>query len=152
MNEFENINECININLYTRTNLKYIIEKQKSQDSKPILIIFDDCIFSKVINNNNNFKEILINGKHLKICSIVVVQYPISFNQEIRENFDFVYYYKDECIANSKKIYKQYFGILPSYSQFDIVVNSLINYECLVLDNFCNSFNINDKLGLYKTI
>ena len=146
--EFNNVNI---VDEYSSATLKNIIEQQKNIDSKPVLLIFNDCIYSNKINNDDNFKQILINGRHLKLYSIVIIQYPLGFKPEIRINFDFIYFFKDEYIANCRRAYDHYFGILPSYSDFDTFIKSLVDYESIVLDNFNNSLKITDRLGFYKS-
>lgn len=146
--EFNNVSM---VDEYSSDALKNIIEEQQNIDSKPVLLIFNDCIHSNKINNDDNFKEIIINGRHLKIYSIVIMQYPFDF-KELIINFDFVYFFRDPHIGNCKKAYDLYFGILPSYSQFDKLVQSLV-YKCIVLDNFCNDNcnDLSDRIGYYES-
>ncbi len=145
--DFDNVNT---VDEYSSIALKKIIEQQKNIDSKPVLLIFNNCIGSLKINNDENFKDILLNGRHFKIYSIVIIQYPVGFKPEIRCNFDFIYFFKDDCISNCRRVYDYYFGIVPSFSVFITFVKSLVDYECIFIDSFCHSPNVNDRLCFYK--
>lgn len=113
--------------------LKQIIETQSEPDSKPILIIFDDVLFTKKVNNNDLFKQIILNGRHFKISTIVTIQFPIGLNPEIRTNFDNVLMFYDDCISNHKSAWNQYFGMIPTFVQFNSMMKNLKlnNWECL---------------------
>lgn len=145
--DLDNVN---NVYIFSKDSLKEIIKKQKT-NNKPVLIIFDDCV-SNDINDNSNIKNIILSGRHLKIYSIFIMQYPIGIHPEIRINFDFVYCFKDNYTPNWFKIYNYFFGMIPSFTDFsDKIANSLNDYECVVADNFCFSHLLTDKVGLYKS-
>ncbi len=135
---------------YDSMKLKEIYEKQKSPESKPVLIVFDDSIYSNTINNDNNFKQIILNGRHNKIHTIVITQYALGFSPEIRTNFDLIFVFKDNNISNIKRLYEYYFGVLPKFKIFDTLMKTLLYYECLVVNNISTVNTITYYKSIYK--
>lgn len=64
---------------------------------------------------------------------------------------DLVMVYKDDVISNQKRLYKQYFGIIPSFCWFNKIIKGLNPCECSVCYNSTNKNTFNDKVRDYKS-
>lgn len=110
---------------------------------KPIVIIFDDFIYSTKFNNSKILNEVLFNGRFYNIFTIFIIQYPIGLCPELRTNFDNVFHFCANSISNIKRAYDHYYGFCGNFSYFEKTITSLKNYWCA-----CTSKN--QKMVLYK--
>ena len=66
-------------------------------------------------------------------------------------NVDYVFLLREPVIQNRVKLYKNFFGIFPTFDEFQEVMNACTeNYDCLVLDNTAKSNKIEDVVFWYK--
>jgi GTPase SAR1 family protein len=152
----EQLSECFDCNTTIYYNLdsqilKSIIDNQRINNINNILIVIDDCILKSSINTNEYFKEIIINGRHLNIYLILSLRQQLSIKADIRINFDYIFVFQDENISTRKRLYEHYFGIIPSFTIFNDLMNKLPDYHILVSNNISTSKNITNKLLYYVT-
>jgi hypothetical protein len=75
----------------------------------------------------------------------------MDLSPDLRANIDYVFILRENIIQNREKIYKNFFGIFPTFDMFNQVLTSCTeNYECLVLDNTSKSNKIEDVVFWYK--
>ena len=134
---------------YDSKVFKEIMINQKNDSSKPILLIFDDCFFNNELNKDKNLKEMLLNGRHYKIYSIITFQYPYTLSVALRNNFDYILSFRENNISNIKRLYDYYYGLIPKFDIFNNLIGNLNDYECLLVSN-SSSNDIYEKLGYYK--
>ncbi len=142
---FDNLHNICVVDNYNTESINLIIENQKKDNSKPVLLVFDDCInLSSKDNSINILKKILVEGKQLKIFTIIVQQF-VSFSPLIKNNIDIIYVFKEIFKPNLINIY-EYCKKLFDYNIFLYLINKLDNYECIV------SYKLNNlqKIGFYK--
>lgn len=135
---------------YDSQKIAEIVAKQREDNSNPVLFIFDKCCDFNTISRDYNLNEILLNGRHLKTYCIFLVDHPYNFTPSIRTNFDFIFAFKEDIINNVKKLFNNYFGILPVLKQYRDLNNDLQQHECLVMINCTNSYYLKDKLKYYE--
>jgi hypothetical protein len=68
----------------------------------------------------------------------------------LRSNIDYTVIMREPYISNRKKIYENYAGMFPDFSMFCQVMDSLKQYECLILDNNSESNKLKDQVFWYK--
>ena len=79
---------------------------------------------------------IFMNGRHWKILFMITMQYCMDLPPALRANIDYVFILRENIIQNREKLWKNFFGIFPTFDSFSEVMNACTeNYECLVLDN-----------------
>ena len=128
-----------------------IFEKIKSEhktNSTKSLVIFDD---QNLKIANNIVQELIYNGRHNGITTILTYQYMPSIDFMTKEHID--YYIIQPQTDNNilKSLYEKYFGIFPtldSYKQFN---KCLKNWEFCVLNKRTSSKNILDIVSYAKT-
>jgi hypothetical protein len=133
-------------------NIEQILKFQSNNITKPLLLIFDDVIYSKaLLQANKAFYELIYNARHYNIYTIFTIQYPLHLPPEIRVNIDFIFVFEDNFISSRKRIYEYYFGIIPQFKLFDKIMSEYCkNYGILVIDNFPNNNLFENKVMYYK--
>tara|TARA_B100001758_G_C17938233_1_gene366967 strand:+ start:63 stop:473 length:411 start_codon:yes stop_codon:yes gene_type:complete len=75
----------------------------------------------------------------------------MDLSPDLRANIDYVFVLRENILANKEKIYKNFFGIFPTFDIFNQVMTKCTeNFECLVLDNTSRSNEIEDVVFYYK--
>ena len=70
---FSNLQNICIVSNYNSESLNNIINNQKKDNSKAVLLVFDDCINFQIKDNSINIIEkILVNAKQLNIFTIIV--------------------------------------------------------------------------------
>ncbi len=132
-----NLTTC-NIYNYDEAIVKEMIDKQKlnKQNSdilKPVLVIMDDCICEDECNNDN-IRELLLNGRNYNIFTIITCQYAIRFPPELRCNFDYTSSLKDTNISYIQRLYEYYYGGMPSFDMFHDTMMNMNDNECIIVN------------------
>lgn len=111
-----------------------ISKGQHIDNSTNNILVYDDII-SNNLNNNIAFKELIINNKHKNITNIVTMQYSIGLSPMLRQQFDKVIAFNEDCVSSRKKLYDNYFGVIPTFSQFSNIMNTYCtNYNSIIAD------------------
>jgi hypothetical protein len=127
-----------------------LMAKQKKPDSD-VFVLLDDCMYDKKMIRDKCIRAIFMNGRHWKLFFMLTMQYCMDLSPDLRANIDYVFILRENIIQNREKIYKNFFGIFPSFDMFNQVMNACTeNYECLVLDNTSKSNKIEDVVFWYK--
>lgn len=115
-------------------------------------LLIDDCGYKgRNIMKSENISLIFQNGRHWQICFIVSLQYMMGLPPEARTNIDYVFALRENIVANQKKLYDNFFGIFPTFKQFqDTFTECTNNYECMVLDNTSKSNKLSECVFWYK--
>lgn len=143
-------------NDYERDVVEKVITRQRlmAKQKKPnsdVFILLDDCMYDKKMIRDKCIRAIFMNGRHWKLFFMLTMQYCMDLSPDLRANIDYVFILRENIIQNREKIYKNFFGIFPSFDMFNQVMNACTeNYECLVLDNTSKSNKIEDVVFWYK--
>ena len=81
-------------------------------------------------------RSLFFNGRHWNTTTFVAMQYPIDIPSSIRSSFQgvFIFPYGDKKLTH-KKIWEQYGGCVPEFSQFCEILNNLPINAALFIDN-----------------
>lgn len=125
--------------------------KKKLKNPNAFLLL-DDCMYdSKKVTKDKNIRYIFMNGRHVKLMMYLTMQYCMDLSPDLRANIDYVFVLRENILANKEKIYKNFFGIFPSFDIFNQVMTKCTeNFECLVLDNTSRSNEVEDVVFYYK--
>ncbi len=143
-------------NDYKSEVLDRVIARQrtlaKKNDPNPnVFVLVDDCMYDKKMIRDKCIRAIFMNGRHWHLFFMLTMQYCMDLSPDLRANIDYVFILRENIIQNREKIYKNFFGIFPTYDMFSQVLNSCTeNFECLVLDNTSKSNKIEDVVFWYK--
>lgn len=124
--------------------------KQQAPNSH-VFVLVDDCMYDRKMIRDKCIRGIFMNGRHWNIFFMLTMQYCMDLSPDLRANIDYVFILRENIIQNREKIYKNFFGIFPTFDMFNQVMNSCTeNFECLVLDNTSKSNKIEDVVFWYK--
>ena len=143
-------------NDYDRETIEKVIVRQKhmaktKQPNSDVFVLIDDCMYDKKMIRDKCIRGIFMNGRHWKLFFMLTMQYCMDLSPDLRANIDYVFILRENIIQNREKIYKNFFGIFPTFDMFNQVMNACTeNYECLVLDNTSKSNKIEDVVFWYK--
>lgn len=125
-------------------------KKLKNVD-KSTLLLLEDCMYDKKAMRSKNINALFYNGRHYKILFMLTMQYCMDIRPDLRSNIDYVFVLRENFINIRKKLYENFFGLLPTFESFNEVMDVVTdNHGCLVLDNTSKSNKIEDCLFWYK--
>lgn len=127
---------------------------KKGMKNPNAFLLLDDCMYdSKKITKDKNIRYIFMNGRHVKLMLYLTMQYCMDLSPDLRANIDYIFVLRENILANKEKIYKNFFGIFPSFDIFNQVMTKCTeNFECLVLDNTSRSNDVEDVVFYYKAV
>ncbi len=127
-------------------------ELGKTEKDPRILVVLDDVIDNASFAKSQQFKDIIMNGRHYDITFIIAIQYAKSLPPDIRQNFDYVYIFNNDIPAEIKKIYDGYAGIFPTEKIFKLALQNFTkNYQILVINMAGDTHaDLNDKFSIFK--
>ena len=142
-------------NDFDRAVIENLIEQQrkkiKTGTAQNVFLILDDCMYDKKLLKDKCMRSLFMNGRHWKIFLMLTAQYCGDLGPDIRSNIDYVFILRDNIIQNRERLYKNFFGLVPTFASFSQLMDATTeNYECLVVDNTSRSNNLEDCLYWYK--
>lgn len=135
------------VNNYVNKKSKDICLGDKPNEKKTF-IVFDDILNDKLWNENKqDLLTLIYNGRYLNSLNIFSFQYLDScLKKNVVDNFDYIFILKSNIDKEKRKLYKLLDKLnFFSFEIFEKLLNSLDNYESLVL------YVKENKLFLYKT-
>ena len=149
------ITDLLVYNEYRSDVIEKIVARQKAlikQGMKSnVFIILDDCMYDKKFLREKIMRQIFYNGRHWNIFFMLTMQYCMDLSPDLRSNIDYIFVFRENILQNREKIYKNFFGIFPTFEMFNQVMNACTeNYECIVLDNTIKSNKVEDVVFWYK--
>lgn len=126
------------------------LAKNKASGSG-MFVVLDDCLYDKRVVKETVTRQVFMNGRHWNIFLILTAQYCMDMPPDIRANIDYVFVLRENIIHNREKLYKNFFGVFPTFDMFCQVLDQCTeNFECLVLDNTAKSNKVEDIVFWYK--
>ncbi len=115
------------------------------------LLMLDDIMYdNKTILKDESTRFIFMNGRNNNISVIVTMQYCMDITPDIRNQIDFVFALRDNVHANREKLWKNFFGIIPTSDAFhQIMQRCTTGFNCIVLDNNSRSGKLEDCIFYY---
>ena len=120
--------------------------------SNNVFIVLDDMLHdAQSWKKDKTIKSIFFNGRHYNFLFILTMQYPQGIPPELRSNIDYVFIFNEPSVANRKKIYDAYCGMLPDFNYFCNILDACTqNHECVVVKTSGNSNDLRDQIFWYK--
>ena len=110
-------------------------ELVKNGKTRRLALIMDDCMFDSGIMKSKTQSELHLNGRHYHTSILNTTQYVMAIPPLIRWNVDYIFALKEPVRANRRKLYEYFYGVFPSFGEFEHVFQSLTNnHGCMVLD------------------
>lgn len=120
--------------------------------SNNMFIVLDDMLHdAQTWKKDRTIKSIFFNGRHFNFLFILTMQYAQGIPPELRSNIDYVFIFNEPSVANRKRIYDAYAGMIPSFDHFCNILDACTqNHECLVIKTSGNSPDLKDQVFWYK--
>lgn len=127
------------------------IDKIKNKIKHNLMVIVD---YANRNDIKNYMSELLLNGRHYNITYVLILQYPVGIAPELRVNFDYIFMNTGESMSTLKRVYDQYFGMIPDFSSFrtihDAICTDKDTYLCI--NNRRNDGDLTDKIFCCEAI
>lgn len=115
------------------------------------LLLLDDCTDDPKILSKPIFQNLFKNGRHWKMLFILSLQYCMDIKPVIRTNIDGIFILRETNLKNRESLYKNYAGIIPSFSMFNEIMNQVTDdYTALYIHNAHTSNDYKDCIYFYK--
>jgi len=126
--------------------------KRAGLPKKYSFMIVDDMGWDKKFTSDKKFKEILMNGRWDGIAPMyVALQYALALEPAFRNQFDYVFLFRDILPNNRKRLYDHYCGQIGTFKEFERIFDfCTANYGALVVKNNGNSTRIEDNFFHFK--
>lgn len=135
---------------------KEMIKKEKSGNpiykniDNRLFLILDDCLYDDSWTRDKAIRGLFMNGRHWKVMFMITMQYPLGIPPALRTNIDYTFIMREPYLSNRKRIYENYAGTFPDFNMFCQVMNSLGEFECLVIKNNSKSNKLEEQVYWYK--
>lgn len=131
-----------------------VLKSHKNLESDArAFIIMDDCMaYSKEWVRDKATKIIFMNGRHLKLLTLLTLQDSLGITPDLRTNTDYVFILRDPRVNMRKRLFEHYTGgMFPTFDIFcKVMDNCTEDYECLVINNKSRSSKLEDQVFWYK--
>lgn len=119
-----------------------------------IFLLMDDCLADKKKwEADQNISRLLLNGRHFHIMFLLTLQEVLGINPKLRQNFDYIFVFRNSFVNEQKKIYEHYAGMFKTLDLFKKTFTKLTeNYGIMVLINKGGTSSINDQVMHYKAL
>lgn len=95
-------------------------KRQATSNATPWFIVLDDKWL-----NTHAVHEILYNGRHFNVSSLMIMPSSTKLPPSLRMNLDYVWLLADELVSNRKRMYNAYGGVFPDFEEFDQTFSKL---------------------------
>jgi hypothetical protein len=128
------------------------LSESGKHSSNNLFIVLDDMLHdAQNWKREKTIKSIFFNGRHYNFLFILTMQYAQGIPPELRSNIDYVFIFNEPSVANRKRIYEAYAGMIPSFEYFCNILDACTqNHECLIIKTSGNSSDIREQVFWYK--
>lgn len=147
--------KCIHTE-YNEDVVNAIVEHQQErnlndQEKKIVAIILDDCMYDKKTLSSEAINKLHMNGRHLNILFINLVQYVMDYPARLRNSVDYIFAWWETQRDIRFKLWKTFFGIFDKYDDFDCTMRGLtVNKRCMVIDNTLSATSASECIFHFK--
>ena len=133
-----------------KKKIKRARKRGKDPKKDKFFFILDDCLYDNTWQKTEVIRELFMNGRHYNMFFVLTMQYPLGIPPTLRSNIDYSFIYQDYNTENREKLYKSFAGAFGDRHTFYTAMDSLGDFECIVIDNTVRTRNITDRVFYYK--
>lgn len=120
-------------------------ERKERPDSG---LLLDDVMYDRKPMRSVEIRRLLMNGRHWNVLFILAMQYCMDIDPALRTQIDYMFVFKDHILKNRKRLWENYFGMIPDFGDFCRVFDECTaGYGCLVA---CNISGVKQQLYWYE--
>jgi len=118
-----------------------------------VFVLLDDCMFDPRVLRSTAMRDIHMNGRHLKILFLNIVQYVMDVPKSLRSQIDYVFALREPQRAYRESLYKNFFGVFGTYDEFAVALDTCTsNYGCMVIDNTSSKNDPSSSVFWYRAV
>lgn len=131
---------------------RLLAKQGKSKYKEGVIVILDDLMSDAgKLFKTKSVKEIVYNGRHLKLLFVIATQYAILLPRDIRSNLDFVFLFKESNMGNRRRLYDNFAGMFKTFQDFEATFDKYTaDFGIMVVDNTSASTRLEDRVFHYK--
>lgn len=142
-------------NILTRqVKIRNKAQKNKSAGGREVdtrfILVMDDCLYDNKWQRTTEMRNIFMNGRHFGVTFLLSMQYVIGIGPNLRTNIDYIFIFRDSSPANQKKLFDNFGGISGDFKLFQLLMQNLAEYECLVICTDASLVNFEDQVMYWK--
>jgi predicted AAA+ superfamily ATPase len=119
------------------------------EDQKKLIII--DNYLSDDDMNDQEFTEVLLEGRYYDTTFIITMNYLLNMRYEILNNFDYVFLLSDNNINDIKTLYECFGGMFYDFDSFhEKFKKTTKNYNAMVISNYGPRNRVKDSIFKFK--
>lgn len=117
-----------------------------------LLLITDDMMSQeRLLKKSSNYRKLFTEGRHYNINYFLCLQYALGLPPTLRTNMDYIFLYGEDEVANLKKLYENYAGVIPDFNMFRNILDQCTeDFGCLVIDKRSKSKKLEDRIFFFK--
>jgi hypothetical protein len=130
-----NIHVGYNKDTLTKFLLKQDLELGINIGDNRKYVVFDDCINSlHDVLNDENIINIYLCGKNYQFTFIYSTHNHNTIPLQYKNQFDYIFLFKEHSLFTKKNIYKHFGKGIPSYDVFNQIFTQITNnHDCMVI-------------------
>lgn len=140
--------------------LRYIIdEREKQVKANPdlptseleTLLYIDDMACSREFMYSKEMKRLAMNGRWLRFCVVISVQYLMEMSPALRINLDYIFVTREPSRVNRRKLWENWGGCCPTLGHFELFLEKCTQKRgCLVIDCTAETTTYEDFFSHYR--
>lgn len=116
-----------------------------------VLVVMDDCMYDPKVLKGPVIRKLHMNGRHLKICFMNLVQYVMDYPKALRGSVDYVFAFWEPSKDNRECLYKTFFGIFPSLAAFEQALRVITRERGVMVADFTgNKTDLQEVIFFYR--
>lgn len=118
-----------------REREKQINENPERASELETLLYIDDMAFDRNFMFSKVMKELAQNGRWLRFCVVISIQYVMDMSTALRTNIDYLFVTREHSRTNRRKLFENWGGCCSTLVQFEQFLEACTqNFGCLVID------------------
>lgn len=128
------------------------VRKRKGLPKKYSFLVIDDMAWNRKFTRDPKYKEILMNGRWHGIAPMfVTAQYCLAMEPEYRNQFGYIFLFRDIIPDNRVRLWKHYCGQLGTFKEFERVFDFCTDkHGALVVKNVGTSTQVEDNFYHFR--
>jgi len=128
--------DCIYDHYDSRILKRLLDGQQRSGPDRELIVAFDDVAVNKDLWKDESIRNTIRYGSSLGVTSVFSIQYAGQLDDTFKRNIDYIFFFKDNILANQKLMFTEFAGMFPTFEEFKTILDECISepYRCLVLD------------------
>ena len=122
------------------------LRPELSNNQHGLLIIIDDLVYDKKFMRNPELLKMMFNGRHRKVCILIISQDPLGAVCSSRGSFDYIIVFRSPSTRDADHCHRTFFPMFPSIHDFRKTMwHYTSNYGFLISDNTVTGENMKEQ-------